>query len=298
MTASAIGEEVLTDVGGGVTLCHQSFGDPADPPMLMIMGLGVQMIAWPDDFCLELADRGFHVVRFDNRDIGRSTHIPARPPGLRHLALRRAVRGSYSLADMAADARRLIDALELAPAHVVGASMGGMIAQLLAIHHPGAVRSLTSIMSTTGGRFVGQPSPGIIRQLLRRPPAGREQIAAHAERLFRVIGSPDPHFDGPAIREQALRSFDRGFNPAGSARHMGAVAAARSRARLLAQVKAPTTVIHGKLDRLVPISGGRATAKAIPGARLVEIDDMGHDLPRAMWPQILDAIEANAARAS
>jgi len=291
---AAIGDEVLTDVGDGITLCHQSFGNPADPPMLMIMGLGMQMIAWHDEFCSELANRGFHAVRFDNRDMGRSTHHPSRPPGLRHLALRRAARGSYSLDDMAADARRLVDALGLGPVHVVGASMGGMIAQLLAIHHADVVRSLTSIMSTTGGMLVGQPSPGIVRQLLRRPPTGREQIAAHAERLFRVIGSPEPHFDGRAIRQQALRSFDRGFNPAGSARHMGAVVTARSRARELAQVKAPTTVIHGKLDRLVPISGGRATARAIPGAKLVEIDGMGHDMPRAMWPQILDAIEANA----
>lgn len=294
---TAIGDEELTDVGRGITLCHQSFGDPADPPALMIMGLGVQMVAWPDEFCADLASRGFHVVRFDNRDVGRSTRHHAKPPGLRHLALRRPTRDSYSLDDMAGDARGLIDALELGPVHLVGASMGGMIAQLCAIHHTEVIRSLTSIMSTTGSLLAGQPSPIVTRSLLRKAPADRELIADHAERMFRIIGSPEPHFDAATIRRQAQRSFDRGFNPAGTARQMGAVVAARNRARLLSQVRVPTTVIHGKLDRLVPISGGRATAKAIPGARFVEIDEMGHDLPPAMWPQILDAIEANAARA-
>lgn len=298
MTTSAISEEVLTDVGRGISLCHQSFGDPDDPAVLLIMGLGVQMIAWPDEFCEGLAGRGFHAVRFDNRDAGRSTKGGGVAPGLRHLALRRAVKGAYSLDDMALDARGLLEALDLAPAHVVGASMGGMIGQLLAINHPDVVRSLTSIMSTTGGLFVGQPSPVILRKLLRPPPTSRDQVPDHAEALFRVIGSPPPHLDTATIRKQALRSFDRGFNPAGTARQMGAIVATPNRARALGRVTAPTTVIHGKRDRLVPISGGRATARAIPDARLVEIEGMGHDLPRAMWPQIIDEIEANAARAT
>lgn len=289
---------MLTDVDGGITLCHQSIGDPADPPMLMIMGLGVQMIGWPDDFCTELAGRGFHVVRFDNRDVGRSTHLATKPPALRQLGTRRTTRDGYVLADMAADTRRLIESLEIAPCHVVGASMGGMIAQLLAIEHPDLVRSLTSIMSTTGSLRVGQPSLNMTRQLLRPPPKNRDEVPAHAERLFRIIGSPDPHFDAETIREQALRSFDRGFNPAGTARQLGAIVASRSRAKRLRGVTVPTTVIHGKLDRLVPISGGRATAKAIPGAKLIAVDEMGHDLPRAMWPEILGAIEANAASAT
>ena len=283
----------------GVEIWYTTDGDQTSgEPLQLVMGLGAQHLLWDDGLVELLVERGFFVIRHDNRDVGLSSKAAVGDLPLLDRLLTamggEAVEAPYYLRDMAADAVAVLDDLGLDSAHVVGASMGGMIGQTMAIEQPERVRSLTSIMSTTGGMLVGQPSPGIVRQLLRRPPTGREQIAAHAERLFRVIGSPEPHFDGPAIRQQALRSFDRGFNPAGSARHMGAVVAARSRARELAQVKAPTTVIHGKLDRLVPISGGRATARAIPGAKLVEIDGMGHDMPRVMWPQILDAIEANA----
>ena len=290
------GEE-LTDVGQGITLCHESFGSRSDPPALLVMGLGTQMIAWHDDFCERLARRGFHVTRFDNRDVGRSTHVSGPVPGLRQLITRRIPDDAYSLEDMADDAARLIEALDLGPAHLVGASMGGMIGQVLAARRPDTVRSLVSIMSNTGSRWAGQPALGAYRYLLGEAPSEREAFVDHAVRLFRAVGSRGLPRDEDRLREMAARSFDRGHSPEGTGRQLGAATKTGDRTRMLRKIQVPTTVIHGTEDRLVRPSGGRATAKAIPDARLVEIEGMGHDLPEAAWDEILDAIEANAARA-
>jgi pimeloyl-ACP methyl ester carboxylesterase len=289
-------DERYCDVGRGVTLCYETFGDPSDAPLLLVMGLGMQMVGWHHEFCGELAGRGFHVVRFDNRDTGRSTHFPGPTPTLRQLLRRRFAPGQYRLTDMADDAAGLLRELDLAPAHVVGASMGGMIGQTLAAHHPGSVRTLTSIMSNTGSRFSGQPALSLYRPLLSPAPSEREAFLDHVERLFTRIGSPG-RADVEDLREVAALSFDRDRDPASTVRQLAAILASGNRSRDLRRIKAPTLVVHGSADKLVRPSGGRATAKAIPGARLLTIDGMGHDLPRAFWPRILDAI-ADHARSS
>ena len=286
-------DERFCDVGRGVTLCYETFGDPSDPPLLLVMGLGMQMVGWQEDFCEELAGRGFHVVRFDNRDAGRSTHFPGHTPSVAQLLRRRFPRTQYKLTDMAEDAAGLLRELELAPAHVVGASMGGMIAQTLAARHPESVRSLVSIMSNTGSRFSGQPVLSLYRPLLTPAPSEREAFLAHVEQLFTLIGSPG-RADVEDLRTTAALSYDRGRDPAATARQLAAILASGNRTRELRRIKAPTLVIHGSADRLVRPSGGQATARAIPGARLLRIEGMGHDLPRAFWPQIMDAIAENA----
>ena len=284
---------------GDVELCYETFGDPADPAMLLIMGLATQMIAWHDDFCAELAGRGFHVIRFDNRDIGRSTKLShVRPPSLWQIVRMDRRAAGYTLEDLADDAVGLLDHLGIERAHVVGASMGGMIAQTVAIRHPKHVLSLVSIMSNTGARLTGQPALRTLPIFLKRAPRDREAFAAHAVRLFEAIGSPGYPPDPDEIRAHALRSHDRGVDPAGSGRQLAAILAAPDRTKDLRRVRVPTLVIHGTKDRMVTPSGGRRTAKAIPGARLMLIEGMGHDLPRALWPRMLDAIEETAARAA
>jgi pimeloyl-ACP methyl ester carboxylesterase len=283
---------------GDVELCFERFGDPAAPAVLLVMGLGTQMIAWHEDFCEELADRGFGVIRFDNRDNGRSSKLShVAPPTLRQLALRDRKAAGYSLAEMADDAAGLLDALGIEAAHVVGASMGGMIAQTIAIRHPDRVLSLVSVMSNTGARLTGQPALRALPAFLRRPPRDREGYIEHTLGLYRVIGSPGFERDEDALRAMAGRAYDRGVDPAGTGRQLAAIQAERDRTPQLRRVTAPTLVIHGSQDRLVSHSGGRATAKAIPGARLLTIKGMGHDLPRGAWPQIIDGIVENAARA-
>ncbi len=284
--------EQFCDVGRGITLCYETFGERSDPAALLIMGLGTQMIAWQVDFCEELAARGLHVVRFDNRDIGRSTHVSGRPPSTAQLLMRSRRAAHYTLADMAEDTAGLLRELELAPAHVVGASMGGMIAQTLAARHPELVRSLVSIMSNTGSRRSGQPSLRVYSIFLRRAPAGREAFIAHMERVFTTIGSRRLPQDVDDLRATAALSYDRDHDPRGPGRQLAAIIASGDRTAQLRAVTAPTLVIHGSADPLVGPSGGRATARAIPGARLMSIDGMGHDLPRAAWPQIIDAIAA------
>lgn len=296
-------EERFCEVGRGITLCYDEFGDPSDPPLLLVMGLATQMIAWHEGFCERLAERGFHVVRFDNRDVGRSTQLGFRPPSTLQMLLRRRVPGQYTLSDMADDAAGLLERLELSPAHVVGASMGGMIGQMLAAEHPRQVRSLTSIMSTTGNRWKGQPAPGIFPYLFRPPPVDRAGFVKRATEVFGIVGSPGFEGNLDQIREYAERSFDRGHNAAGGARQLGAIIASGDRTAKLREIAAPTLVVHGTADRLVRPSGGRATAEAIPGARLMMIEGMGHDLPRGAWPQLIDAIAdharaADAARAA
>ena len=237
------------------------------------------------------------MVRFDNRDSGRSTHTSGRPPSIAQLLRRSAKGAQYRLSDMADDTAGLLQALELAPAHVIGASMGGMIAQTLAVRHPQQVRSLVSIMSTTGGRRVGQPSYRVYPVFLKRPPRTRAGYIEHAVRLFTAIGSTGLPQDVDDLRELAGRSFDRDPDRAGTGRQLAAIIASGDRTAELRGIKAPTLVIHGTADPLVGPSGGRATAKAIPGARLMSIEGMGHDLPRVAWPRIIDAIADHTANA-
>ena len=283
---------------GDLDLCYETFGDRGDPALLLVMGLGTQMLAWNDDFCGLLARRGFFVVRYDNRDVGRSSRIAARAPSPLQLLARDRSAAAYSLEDMADDGIGLLDALGIEHAHVVGASMGGMIAQLMTIRHPFRILSLASIMSTTGRRRVGRTAPQLYPMLLRRRSRSREGYAAHVAAMQRLIGSPAYPTDPEEIRARARRSWDRGVDPDGPGRQLAAILAARDRTRDLRRITAPTVVIHGTADRLVSVSGGRATADAVPGARLLLFDGMGHDLPRALWPQIVDAIAQNAARAA
>jgi pimeloyl-ACP methyl ester carboxylesterase len=282
--------EQFCDVGGGITLCYETFGERSDPTALLIMGLGTQMVAWHVEFCEALADRGLHVVRFDNRDIGRSTHLSGRPPTVPQLLMRSRRAARYTLADMAGDAAGLLRELELAPAHVIGASMGGMIAQTLAARHRESVRSLVSIMSNTGARWSGQPALRIYPTFLRHAPQERDAFIDHMERLFLAIGSRGLPRDAQDIREQAATSYDRGHDPNGPGRQLAAIIASGDRTRELRGITAPTLVIHGSADPLVTPSGGRATARAIPGAELMTVKGMGHDMPRAIWPQLIDAI--------
>jgi pimeloyl-ACP methyl ester carboxylesterase len=282
-----------------IELCYETFGDPSDPTALLIMGLATQMIAWPDDFCRELAGRGFHVVRFDNRDIGRSTHMTARPPSTWQLLRRSKRAASYTLADMADDTAGLLRELDLAPAHVIGASMGGMIAQTLAARHPELVLSLASIMSTTGNRRVGRPALRLLPMLAARPPKGREAAIKRSDRVFSAIGSRGLPRDMEHVHDVAGRSFDRGRGDgSGQLRQLAAIGASGDRTRELRRIAVPTVVIHGTDDPLIRPSGGRATVRAIPDSRLVEIEGMGHDLPPGAWPQLIDAIVDNAARAA
>ena len=289
--------EQLCRVSPEIELCWEGFGDPADPTVLLIMGLATQMIAWSDEFCEDLASRGFYVVRFDNRDAGHSTHVRGRPPTAMQVVLRSGRNAQYTLADMAADAAGLLRELGLGAAHVVGASMGGMIAQTMAARHPEWTRSLVSIMSTTGGRLVGQPSPLLYPVFLRRPGEGKEAAVERIVKVFRAIGSRGLPKDMDYVRDVAERSYDRDHDPFGPGRQLAAIFASGNRTPELRRIRVPTTVIHGTDDRMVGVSGGRATARAIPDARLVIIPGMGHDLPRVAWPRIIDAIEANAQRA-
>lgn len=284
---------------GELELCYERFGDPADPAVLLVMGLGTQMVAWEEDFCLALVEAGLHVIRFDNRDIGRSTilrHLPV--PGIPLLIRRDPRMAPYDLEDMADDAAGLLDVLEVEQAHVVGASMGGMIAQLVAIRHPERVSSLVSIMSTTGNRRVGRTHPRLLLRLVRRPQHDRERYLAEYAATLRAIGSrafpPDPE----RLRRLGELTWARGHHPSGAARQLGAIVAAADRTPRLRELELPATVIHGLQDQLVAPSGGRATAQAIPGARLLMLDGMAHDLPRPLWPQIVDAIVGTAGRAA
>jgi pimeloyl-ACP methyl ester carboxylesterase len=290
--------ERMCRVSDEIELCYETFGNPSDPTALLIMGLATQMLGWPEEFCEQLAGRGFHVVRFDNRDAGRSTHLKGRPPKPLELLTRSKKPAVYRLSDMADDAAGLLRELDLAPAHVIGASMGGMIAQTLAARHPASVLSLTSIMSMTGSRWKGQPSPLLYPMFLRRPAEGREQSIERTRKVFKAIGSRGLPQDPDIIRDIAERSYDRDPDPRGPGRQLAAIIASGDRTAELRDVKAPTLVIHGTDDRLVGLSGGRATAKAISGAKLLKIKGMGHDLPRAAWARIIDAIVENTRRAA
>ena len=262
------------------------------------MGLATQMIGWNSDFCEELAQRGFHVIRYDNRDVGRSTHLSDRPaPGVGEIVTRRIKRPAYLLADMADDGLGLLSELGIEQAHVVGASMGGMIAQTMALRGREQVLSLVSIMSSTGSRWRGQPTPRVMPVFLQKPADSKEDYAERIVKIFKLVGSPDFERDDDELRELADLSWERGIDPHGATRQLGAVLAAGNRTADVKRIDVPTLVIHGKADRLIRPSGGKATARAIPNARLELIEGMGHDLPRGVWPHILDGIEQTAERA-
>jgi pimeloyl-ACP methyl ester carboxylesterase len=290
--------EIQRTTVGDIELAYETFGEPSDVPVLLIMGLATQMIGWPDDFCRELAARGHFVVRFDNRDIGLSTHLhDAGMPDVMAVVGGDTSSVPYALADLADDTVGLLDALGLASAHLVGASMGGMIAQLLAIRNPERVRSLTSIMSSTGDPEVGRPSDAALGALLAPAAKDREGAIRRAIDAYRVIGSPGFELDEAALSERAGLAFDRAHDPAGVARQFVAIVSTDDRTADLATITVPTLVIHGAEDQLIDVSGGRATAAALPGCELMVVEGMGHDLPRGVWPRILDAISALVARA-
>jgi pimeloyl-ACP methyl ester carboxylesterase len=283
---------------GEIELAYETFGDPADVPVLLVMGLATQMIGWPDDFCRGLAGEGLFVVRFDNRDIGLSTHLDAAgAPDVMAVLGGDASSVPYGLADLADDTVGLLDALGLESAHVVGASMGGMVAQVVAIRYPERVRSLTSIMSTTGDPSVGAPAEAALALLLTPPATDRDGAVQRTVDTYRVIGSPGFEFDEAGLRDRAGLSFDRAYDPAGVARQLAAILTTPDRTTDLAKVSVPTLVIHGEQDALVNVSGGRATAAAVPGCELLVVDGMGHDLPRALWPQLTERIVGLIRRA-
>jgi pimeloyl-ACP methyl ester carboxylesterase len=292
----SFGDEKIAPANG-IELAYQEMGEPDGRPLVLVMGLATQMLAWDEGFCAMLVDRGFRVVRFDNRDIGRSTRIEsAGVPSRIDMMSGRQATAPYFLRDMAADTFGLMDHLDIESAHIVGASMGGMIVQTMAIEHPERVRSMVSIMSTTGSRWTGLPSWKAIGVLLGRPPKGRDAAVERSVRTFGVIGSPGYPLDEERLRDVAGRSYDRGHSAAAVLRQLHAITASGDRTQALHGVHVPTTVIHGKADPLVRPAGGRATARAIPGARLKMIDGMGHDLPRDLWPTFVDAIATNAER--
>ena len=289
--------EQLAQVGE-IELCFETFGSPQDRALLLVMGLGTQMIAWPEEFCHRLVARGFFVIRYDNRDSGRSTHLrDRRPPTLMQLLLRDKRAAQYSLADMAADGIGLLDRLGIERAHLAGISMGGMIAQTMAARHPDRVLSLASLMSNTGHWWKGTPELRTYPIFLRRPATDRQRAIEAAIAVFKQIGSRGFPFDEDAPRKQAELGYDRGYDPAGGARQLAAILAAGNRTAELSRINVPTVVIHGDRDPMIRPSGGRATAAAIAGARLVTIPGLGHDLPRGAWDRIVDAIADNALRA-
>ena len=283
----------------GIDIEYDEFGSPDDPGFLLVMGFTAQLTAWDERFCRELASHGFRVVRYDNRDVGLSSRITDGPrPDVMKAFSGDHSTASYTIADMADDAAGLLDALGMAPAHVMGASMGGMIVQSLAIRHPEKVRSLCSIMSTTGDLSVGQASAEAIGALMAPPPANREEAGDRSLAATKVIGSPAYAQDDVAVRERGMAAYDRAHDPAGVARQLVGIAASPDRTADLASVSVPTLVIHGAEDPLIDVSGGKATAAAVPGAELLVIPGMGHDLPPQLWTQIIDAVVANAAKAS
>lgn len=284
---------------GSLRLAYEEFGDHTAEPMLMIMGLGTQMIAWPDALCSELAGRGYRVIRFDNRDVGLSTHLDHLPAPTVRQALASRDAAPYTVADMADDAAGLLEALGLTAAHVVGASLGGFIAQTLALRHPERVRSLALFMTSTGSRLVGRAKPRIVvRAARRRAATTREAAVESVVETFLAIGSSGYTRDLEALRDIATRAYERGHDPRGYQRQLAAALRQPNRTRDLARLRVPTVVLHGLADPLVGPSGGRALARAIPGATFVGYPGMGHDLPRDLWPDFADRIDANAHRAT
>ena len=283
----------------GIEIAYEVIGDAKAPPMLLIMGLGAQMVLWEDGLCRMLVERGHRVIRFDNRDVGKSTHF--HEAGLPDIAsimtaafTGQALSAPYELSDMARDCVGLLDVLGIERADIVGASMGGMIAQTLAIEHPSRVRTMTSIMSTTGNPALPPPNAEAISFLISPMPMDREGAIEYGVKMFRVIGSPAFPFEEERIRRLAALQYDRGVDPAGVMRQLAAIVASGNRAEKLRSVTAPTLVIHGDADPLVPLEGGAETAGMIPGARLETVEGMGHDLPMSLWPRLTDCISSHA----
>jgi pimeloyl-ACP methyl ester carboxylesterase len=297
---SAVGRQdgAVTEVrANGIDIWHETVGDPGDPALLLVMGLGAQLIDWPAGFVELLAGRGFRVVLFDNRDAGLSTELDELGlPDLPGILAGDFSTVGYRLGEMAADAAGLLKALGIERAHVVGASMGGMIAQQLTIDHPELVASLCSIMSTTGDRRVGAPTPAAAAALMRPPAGSRDEAIANGVEASRVIGSPGYPAPQAELERRVAAKYDRGYRPAGTMRQYAAILASPDRTGGLRDVVAPTLVIHGADDPLITVGGGEATAAAVPGARLEIVPGMGHDLPPQLWPRIVDAIVANAGR--
>lgn len=286
-------------VNGDIRIEYETFGDPADPTLLLVMGLGAQMVSWEVEFCESFVDRDFHVVRFDNRDVGLSTWIDAEVDVMAEITnglLGGTPTAPYVLSDMAGDAVAVLDALDVESAHVVGASMGGMISQTVAIEHADRVRSLTSIMSTTGDPDVGMPKDEILPLLLEPQPPEREAAIEYGIAQSKVIGSPD-FFEEDRVRKRLALAYDRGYNPDGTARQLLAIVASGSRSEDLRGVSVPTLVIHGDRDPLVQPSGGQRTHECIPGSELLVLEGMGHDLPTVFWPQVIEKVTSLATRA-
>lgn len=293
------GSELRFAEANGIRIAYDAFGEPEAPPLLLIMGLGSQMILWDESFCRQLAAQGYRVIRFDNRDIGLSGHLNdqavpdaveiaaalqrGKPPGV-----------PYTLYDMAADTAGLLGVLGYESAHVVGESMGGMIAQIMAVRFPECLRTLTAIMSSTGDPMLPPPKPEVLEILFSPFPTDRHGYIDSFVNAFRVLNGSGWPVDEPLVVKWAAQSFDRGLNPAGVARQYAAMLATGDRTAELKTVAAPTLVIHGDADPLLPIECGRAIAKAVPGARFTAIAGMGHALPPAVWPQVIGEIARHA----
>ncbi|MPY94262.1 MAG: alpha/beta fold hydrolase [Acidimicrobiia bacterium] len=281
----------------GITLCYDTFGDPAAPALLLVMGFTAQMTAWDERFCRLLAERGLHVVRFDNRDCGLSTHLDGQEVDL--MALYAAHEGGgdyppvpYGLSAFADDAFALLDQLGVAAAHVLGASMGGMIVQAMAIARPERVLSMTSVMSTTGEEEFGQAKPEVMAALLAPPPTERDAFVQHTVSRAKLFCGPR-YFDDDATAERAAAAYDRAFYPEGATRQLAAIWSSGERAEALRSLAVPTLVIHGRADTLIDKSGGERTAELVPGANLLLLHDMGHDLPEPLWPLVVDAVASH-----
>ena len=295
-----VSEELFAPVSDGVELCYQTFGDPAGEPLLLVMGLGGPMNWWDAALCELLARKGFFVVRYDNRDTGRSTKVGGRVSRstIVKAFLGMRVRAPYTMADLAGDAFGLMDHLGWESAHLAGVSMGGMIVQTMAIEQPKRVRSLTSIMSTTGRRTVGWQHPSLLPALIGRRGIGRDAYVESSTRTWQLIGSPGFPLDDDKVRARAAETWDRGFSAQGVLRQMLAVLTQPNRTRDLRSVHVPTTVVHGLADKMVHVSGGRATSTAISGSELLLVEGMGHDLPAEMFEEFADVIRRTADRAS
>lgn len=282
-----------------IEIAYDTFGESPDPPLLLIMGLSSQMIYWDEAFCQELASRGYWVIRFDNRDVGLSTKLEkAGVPDLMQLLMKvqqgEAVEAPYTLLDMAADAIGLLDALEIDTAHIVGASMGGMIAQSIAINYPERIRTLTSIMSSTNHPDLPQPSPEAISVLITPPPSDRGEYIEDSVKTWGFLNGPKYPLNEKLIRERAARAYDRSYYPAGAGRQLAAILASGNRREELKSVEIPSLVIHGDADPLVSLEGGKDTAKSITGAELLIIEGMGHSIPVEVAPKLIDAITRHA----
>jgi pimeloyl-ACP methyl ester carboxylesterase len=298
LDAVPVSEEQYTETEPRI--CYQTFGDPSDRPLLLVMGLSGPMTWWPQDLCRHLATEGFYVIRFDNRDAGRSDRIAHGRLGRNHLVrafLKAPVTAAYSLIDMAEDGVHVLDALGVRQAHVCGVSMGGMIAQTMALEHPERVLSLTSLSSTTGSRRVGWQDPKLLPQLIARSDRNREAYVESSARYWQMIASPEWADDVEVQRQRAEETWDRGISLSGVLRQMVAILTAPDRTKRLGDVDVPVTIVHGTADRLVHVSGGKATAKAIKGAEMMLVPGLGHDLPSALIPTFVEAISRSAERA-